>query len=39
LPDREIKRLNERGRKAMKKKLNEGGGGRASIAGKPLLAI
>jgi hypothetical protein len=35
--EREVERLNERGRKPMKNNFHRWGGGRASIAGEPLL--
>jgi hypothetical protein len=35
--EREVERLNERGRKPMKHNFHRWGGGRASIAGEPLL--
>ena len=36
VPERKVQRLNERGRKPMKRNLNGWGSGRASIAGEPF---
>ena len=37
VPERKVQRLNERGRKSIKRNLNRWGGGRTSVADEPLL--